>query len=290
MKLSKNIKNEEKIKIKGLLGKNTIVSNERIKDKYGYIPTSVWKLPKTNHTYNKILNLKGAYSEFHSKKETIPIAEFNPEMVKRCLQIWSKKDSIVLDPFMHSGIVPLLSAYYGKKSYGIDLIESYVTSVKKVIFNLKKEEYIWADNINVKCDDISNIVEIAKEWDTKFDYILTSPPFWNIRKYSSTEGQLSDINDYVIFLEKYMDICSDLYEIMNRNSYVSFVVADFRKDGVFYPFGSDTILALKSAGFKPHDIVINVTFSQHVKNQITRVESDHHTMKFHEYIITVRKE
>jgi DNA modification methylase len=297
--MNKLIKEKKKFKIKGLMGNDTTVIVDRIKDKYGFIPKSVWDI-----TRNKELshlcdpNYLMAQStdadqktraENHRdkhKQKDIPLPEFLPDMVKRCLQIYTKEGDHVLDPFCHSGIVPLLAAYFGRKGTGIDVVPEYIkycNDRKKELTNLGK---IWAKNMNFQCSDMRKILHYAEPM---VDYILTSPPYFNTRIYKNIDGQLASIDNYNLFKVKLDMIFRTLYKILNIGGYISFVVSDFRLNGKFYPFHRDISNIAESVGLKPHDMIIHVLRTPFLMGMAKAIEDEKRMIKYHEYILTFKK-
>ena len=277
----------KEVTIKGISGNQKKVTYEgRVKDELGYIPYSVWNLTKDQ----KLMKLVNDAGDIRYTDEGDALSELNPSTVKRCLDIWSKKGDLVLDPFLNRGSTSILSAYFGRIGYGNDIVPEYVRSVINQREYLKKL-YKWAENIHISLGDARDIDRILE---TIFkikevDYIITSPPFWNVEKYLSTDGQMSDISDYEYFLKEYEWIIIKLYKILKIEKFVTFIVNDFRRGGKYFWFSGDTIQIFLRNGFELHDIVINVVRTPHVSGVGDAVLVQKRTLKYHEYVLTFKK-
>jgi len=283
------IKTKTKSKIKGLLGKDTVVTKGKIKDTYGWLPKSVWDITKSKELKDLVRdNSMERYRDGNGKQ---PLSEFNPDVAMRCLQIWSEKCDYVLDPFMNRGTTSIIAAYYGRYGYANEIVKSYYDGVKERVNTLIEEGKEWAEDVFLNHGDARDIVKIAdKEWGVlQFDYIYTSPPYWNVEKYESTNGQLSDMDDYALFIEEYTKIMEQLYHVLKPQKYMTLVVNDFRRNGEFIWFSGDTIMACQRVGFELHDIVINVIRTPYVSGVEKAVEKFKRTIKYHEYVLTFKK-
>jgi DNA modification methylase len=276
----------KKVIYKNLFGEENkdIEENNLVKDNF-FMPISVWDIDK-NPKLCELVN----DTEYRDVDPNKALSELNPELVLRCLSVWSKKGDRVLDPFLNRGTTPIMSAYYGRIGYGNDIVPKYVDHVQKQV-NVLKEKYTWANNIFINNGNARDIIEIAKNNFNveKFDYIITSPPFWDIEPYESVKGQLSDIQDYENFLIEYNYIIEQLYEILKPKSFITYIVNDFVKNKDFYDFSGDTKRSFKNAGFKLHDVIINYLRSPFIIRAGLAFNNEKRMIKCHEYIITARK-
>lgn len=53
------------------------------------------------------------------------ICALNTQVVKRCIELWSNRGDVVLDPFGGIGTVPYMAVKLGRKGVGIELKDSY---------------------------------------------------------------------------------------------------------------------------------------------------------------------
>jgi len=267
-------------------GKKIILSHETIKDSFGEMVYSVWNLTKSKN----LMGLVNDKSENRYTEEGDTLSELNPDTVKRCIEIWSDKGDLVLDPFLNRGTTPIMSAYLGRIGLGNDVVQEYVDEVLQQKERLL-EKNSWAKNIHISCGDARKIDKIIKEEFVidKVEYVISSPPFWNVEKYVSAEGQISDISDYNEFLRDYEVIVKKLYDIIKPDKFATFIVNDFRRNGKYIWFSGDTIKIFLKCGFELHDIVINVVRTPHISGIGDAIMKRKQTLKYHEYVLTFKR-
>jgi DNA modification methylase len=273
--------------------KRSLFSNEiteenknLVKNILGTTLESVWNLNKPKYLC-ELVNDNFNRDRDPNKK----FSELNPEVIRKCMLIWSDENDVVLDPFLNRGTTPIISAYCGRKGYANDVVPTYVNQVLKQKDELLSKKYSWAENIHINNGDARDIINIVRKnfKMENVDYIITSPPFWNVEPYESVEGQMADIETYDEFLKDYDFIISQLYEILNGDSFVTYIVNDFRKEKEFYDFSGDTIALFKKNGFKLHDKVINYLRSPFNMRMGKAYDYERATIKAHEFILTFRK-
>lgn len=182
-------------------------------------------------------------------------APFSFQDVGRFIKFFTKKGGKVLDPF--SGVASTLKAcaLYDREGYGIELNKKYLQLGKERI-----EKEVKRDKVNILDQHHINgdaLKEIKKIEDDFFDFIITSPPYWNIlskidhkakqervsknldTKYSSDKNDLGNIEKYEDFLEILGNFFSDCARILKSKKYMCIIVSDFRNRERLYPFHSD---------------------------------------------------
>lgn len=69
----------------------------------------------------------------------------------------------------------------------------------------------------------SRLVELKPE---SVDLIVTSPPYWTLKKYNDGDGQLGDVEDYDNFLDQLDDVWRRAYDALVPGGRVVIVVGD----------------------------------------------------------------
>jgi hypothetical protein len=184
----------------------------------------------------------GSSSPAEAKRNGVEyFSEFNPLVSQNITNFWSDEGNVILDPFAGRtrGIV---SGLTHRKYYGFEISPHVYKEVMDVIMSGKdkfEEGYVPIiyndDSFNVDKYDIPNI-----------DTIFSCPPYWNLEKYESVEGQLSDIEEYSSFLFRFKHIMEKCISKLKDNGYVCLVVGDFRKDEKLISFETDTIKIIES--------------------------------------------
>jgi tRNA1(Val) A37 N6-methylase TrmN6 len=210
-------------------------------------------------------------------------SKFNPVIAENIINFWSEENDIIEDPF--SGRTRALIAGLKNRRYigfeiSSDVFNIMNAKIKENISKFKYEPLIYnKDSLNIK--------QIVKE---PIDFIFSCPPYWNLEKYQSCPGQLSDIKEYNIFLKELQIRLKESFDLLKQNKYAAFVVGDFRKQGTLYAFHSDFIFLMEEIGAKLHDIIIIQTVSWDVANyRFGNAKKQKITSKVCEYLIIFKK-
>ncbi len=104
----------------------------------------------------------------------------------------------------------------------------------------------------IYCEDSRRITQVAT---SSVHLVVTSPPYWTLKKYDAVEGQLGTVQDYESFLDELTKVISECYRVLVPGGRFVCVVGDVciprRKIGkhVVYPLHSDITLRARRTGF-----------------------------------------
>ncbi len=206
----------------------------------------------------------------HAKIEQQHPAPFGFKDISKMITFFTKNGDIVLDPFSGVGSTAKACALTGRKSVGIELSKKWAElSTKRLI-----DEVGSCDGQKIIIGD--SRVSLKQFNDSFFDFIITSPPYWQIltkktdlkskervekgldKKYSEDEKDLGNIDDYPLFLEELKKVFSECYRVLKNKKYTVVVVSDFRHKSRFIPYHLDVITLMNDIGFKLEGITILV--------------------------------
>ncbi|MDD5355486.1 MAG: transcriptional repressor LexA [Candidatus Omnitrophica bacterium] len=182
-------------------------------------------------------------------------APFSFQDVARFIKFFTKTGQTVLDPFCGVASTLKAAALNNRNGVGIELVKKYCdlgkkrleTEVEFNLFNKSKQTIINGDAFE----------KINKFSDNYFDFIITSPPYWNIlnkidhkalqervhngldTKYSNDKRDIANIPNYHDFLTKLSQFFESCSRILKPNKYLCVVVSDFRQKAKYYSFHSD---------------------------------------------------
>lgn len=182
-------------------------------------------------------------------------APFSFQDVARLIRFFTKEGQTVLDPFCGVASTLKAAAINNRNGVGIELVQKYCdlgkkrleTEVEFNLFNKTKQNIITGDAFE----------EIKKFPDNQFDFIVTSPPYWNIlnkidhkakqervnngldTKYSDDKRDIANIPDYHDFLINLVQFFENCSRILKPNKYLCIIVSDFRHKAKYYSFHSD---------------------------------------------------
>lgn len=184
-------------------------------------------------------------------------AKFPESLAQEFIEFFTKKGQLVFDPMVGTGSTILASMRCGRNSIGIELHKDYVEIAQSLITEESQKlgtavEGLRAELIRADAADIPQL-ELPD-----FDYVLTSPPYWNMlhaagaetqRKrrsqadldvvYSDDPADLGNIDDYELFLKRLVMIYRSVQERMRSGAYMTVIVKNVKKGGVIYPLAWD---------------------------------------------------
>src|SRR3989339_145299 len=188
--------------------------------------------------------------------EKLHPAPYSYQDISRLINFFTKEQDIVFDPFLGVGSTLKACAINNRIGYGIELIKKYANLSKK---RLKKELEDYPNKFPPqKIIQGDSLWEINKFDNNFFDFIVTSPPYWNMlekvdhkvrqeriknnldTKYSEgNKKDISNIKDYNDFIKVLGDFFNDCHTILKDKKYMCIVVSDIRHKERLHPFHSD---------------------------------------------------
>jgi DNA modification methylase len=188
-------------------------------------------------------------------------AKFPESMAQEFIEFFTKRGQVVFDPMVGTGSTLVAALRAGRHSIGIELNETYVELAKQIV---AEEQESLADSANrLNCQVIQgnavNIPDLVSEHQLPpFDYVLTSPPYWNMLHakgaqtqnnrrtkpeldvlYSDDPEDLGNIHDYDEFLSQLVKIYSALKPYIRTRAYLTIIVKNIKKGGKIYPLAWD---------------------------------------------------
>lgn len=191
--------------------------------------------------------------------EVLHPAKFPETLVKEFITFFTKKGEWVFDPFLGTGSTLIAAGESNRNAVGLELQQKYYeTSVRRI----KKGKYdstlipINGDSLNAQ--KLLSHQNLPIE---KFDYVITSPPYWNqlernsIRqtkrkdsgldtKYSSDKNDLGNITDYNNFIEFQAEIFDVVWDLIKVGGYLTIITNNVYNESRLYPLAFDTAISL----------------------------------------------
>ncbi len=186
--------------------------------------------------------------------EKLHPAPYSYQDVARHIKFFTKEGDYVIDPFVGVGSTLKAACVENRRGLGIELNPKYASLSVERIKTETSDDMPYKQHQEVICGDSSVITkELAND---TFDFLMTSPPYWNIldqkdhkaklreagdldTKYSDCENDLANIDDYHKFLESLCAVFSECSRLVKKDKYFAIVVSDFRKSEKYYMFHSD---------------------------------------------------
>lgn len=135
-------------------------------------------------------------------------ATFPISLARKCIELFTHKGELVLDPFVGSGTTLVAARDADRNSVGFDLQEKYIELCRR---RLHQNEMFGTSRQIAVCDDARNIPTRLRE--ASLGLILTSPPYANLlnrkRKNKSRRGKERKNGQY-LKIEQYSQDSRDL--------------------------------------------------------------------------------
>ena len=262
-----------------------MVDDIKVVDQFGWLPLSVIEPDRKSKQKWKNAYLDDGIKEKRRSdtSEYLPglgFSEFHAGVTENILSYWSMDSSVVVDPFAGRATRAYVSSKLNRKYYGYEITPK---TVKRV------EEHLNEHNVEatIYCDDGCKMKQTP---DNFADLVMTCPPYHQLEKYESVDGQLSDLKTYEEFLDM-IELCGkNINRVLKPGGFCVWVCGDWREGGKFRSFHSNSIDLFEKAGLITHDIIIMKNKSPFASMQIGKVAAKRYTSKIHEYVLVFRKE
>ncbi len=190
------------------------------------------------------------------KNEILHPAKYPEDLVEKYVRIFTHEGENVFDPMSGTGSTQLTALQLGRNGYGTELSEFFCN-----IANERCREYLTRSkevhNGSTFRIELKDVRQIASGDFPLFDYIITSPPYWDMLNmkgaeyqarrrekglqlnYSDDDADLGNIDDYARFLDELVDIYFSLIDHLKPGRFMTIVVKNIKKKGKNYPLAWD---------------------------------------------------
>ena len=196
------------------------------------------------------------------KKEVVRHpAKFPETLAQEFIEFFTKEEQIVLDPMVGTGSTLVAALRARRHSYGIELNPEYAAITRQLINEERAQLGSESDNYQTEVitANTASFSTLVKEYGLpKFDYVFTSPPYWDIlhakgaqaqkkrRKasdldviYSDNPDDLGNEHDYKKFISRLVKIYTSLAPAIRAGAYLTIIVKNVKKGGKIYPIAWD---------------------------------------------------
>jgi DNA modification methylase len=188
-------------------------------------------------------------------------AKFPETMAQEFIEFFTHRGEVVLDPMAGTGSALVAALRAGRHSYGIELNPAYAAIARQVVDEERQAlaasvEGLAAEVIQGDAAAFSHITAAHRL--PAVDYVLTSPPYWDMLHargaqtqksrrgsseldvfYSDDPSDLGNIADYDDFLGRLVGIYAALKPALKPGAYLTIIVKNVKKGGKLYPLAWD---------------------------------------------------
>jgi DNA modification methylase len=188
-------------------------------------------------------------------------AKFPETLAQEFIEFFTHRGQTVLDPMVGTGSALVAALRGGRHSYGIELNLTYAEIARQVVAEERQALGESAAGLaalviqgNAAC-----FAEYAATYKIpKIDYVITSPPYWDMLHargaetqkkrrsasgldvvYSDDPNDLGNIADYEVFIDRLARIYEGLQPCLSPGAYLTIIVKNVKKGGKIYPLAWD---------------------------------------------------
>ena len=184
-------------------------------------------------------------------------AKFPETLAEEFIRFFTKRGQTVLDPMVGTGSTLVACVRARRRGVGIELNERYFGIAQTIV----ADEVAAATRFGKKLQPLlfnADALDAATLKLPRIDYIITSPPYWDMLRargaetqkkrraapnldvfYSDDPRDLGNVADYDEFVQRLAAIYAGLKPLLKPRAYLTIIVKNVKKGGVIYPLAWD---------------------------------------------------
>jgi len=184
-------------------------------------------------------------------------AKFPETLAQEFVEFFTKRGQRVLDPMVGTGSTLVACLRSGRNSVGIELNPTYARLAQQSV--TEERERLGEQAAELEAEVITaDAAQLPDLGLPAADYVLTSPPYWNmlhvrgaetqLRRrlqdgldvvYSDHPADLGNIADYAEFLDRLVAVYAALPAVLRPKAYLTIIVKNVKKGGQVFPLAWD---------------------------------------------------
>ncbi len=194
--------------------------------------------------------------------------KFPETLAQEFIEFFTKRGQVVFDPMAGTGSTLVGALRSGRHSFGVELNPEYADLARQVLSEERNQ--LGQDGLGLKAEiitgDAAQIGAYIQAFDIPtIDYVLTSPPYWDMLHtpgahtqkqrrtdetldvyYSNDPRDLGNLTDYNEFLSRLTMLYAGLKPYLKPRAYLTIIVKNIKKGGSIYPLAWDLARNLSS--------------------------------------------
>jgi DNA modification methylase len=240
---------------------------------------SLWIIPERDKS--------GKHSGFYH-------GNFVPQVPRQLILRYTKKNDIVLDPFVGSGTTAYEAESLGRNFIGIDIQSELINYIKE---NIDNKDYFSELIVGDSTDDglFLKIKEnLKKKNRSNVQLVILHPPYADIIKFSNKKEDLSNSKSLKDFLNKFSQVIKNTLDLLDKGRYLAIVMGDKYTQGEWIPLGFYSMYEAQKLGLTLKSVIIKNMEGNRAKRdkesiwRYRALSSDYYIFK-HEYILIFKK-
>lgn len=221
-------------------------------------------IPEVDYPQSSVFNQNNLLDWFILKpprrKEKVKLhpAKFPEVLINEFIKTYSQPGDIVFDPMAGTGSTLMAALENGRRAYGSEITPHFAQIATDRLETQQAALGTSCPSWHLIEDDAYNFDQ-HPEYPRQFDYIVTSPPYWDMLNmkgaetqryrrqkglnvnYSDLDSDLGNCSNYNIFLAKLMRLYKKVFKSLKPGGHVTIIVKNIKKKGVIYPFAWDLV-------------------------------------------------
>lgn len=194
---------------------------------------------------------------------------FDPVLCE-CMYRWfAPKGGKILDPFAGESTKGIVAGYLEYEYVGVELRpeqvkannkQAAVVKAKAADDNEKMIMPTWLNGDSGKLGEILDAADANELEPRLYDFVWTSPPYYDLEIYSASEKDGSAFETYEKFMVWYEDIFRQAVARLKDNRFLAVKVGEIRDEkGEYRNFEADNIACFKRLGLRYYNRIVLVT-------------------------------
>lgn len=193
---------------------------------------------------------------------------FDPVLCECVYKWFAPKGGKILDPFAGESTKGIIASYLGYDYTGVELREAQVkANYRQAEAVAEKVRTITGEILPAPkwvLGDSSKLTDILDDQDpfSEYDFIWTSPPYYDLEIYSESEKDGSAFETYEKFMAWYKYIFAQAVAKLKPNRFAAVKVGEIRDDspsGFYRNFEYDNIRVFEELGLRHYNRIVLVT-------------------------------
>ena len=216
------------------------------------------------------------YEKRDIRDKDIHPAVFPIALPKKCIELFTHKGELVLDPFVGIGTTLLAARDLERNAIGFDINSKYIEFIKKRLSQIDMSLFSESTQQLAICDDAINIPQYIDE--EMISLCVTSPPYANMLNHERLNKSLrSDLRENKHYkkvqqysnnprdlgtmkLKEYINALAEIYKrilpLLKPKAHCVINVNDLWENNRRYPTHSYIIKAMEEIGYELRNIII----------------------------------